>query len=111
MLEAALADGTAHRRSVFEVFGRRLPGGRRYGVVGGTGRLLDAIDRFRFDEAELAWLEREQVVAPATLDYLRGYRFRGSISGYREGELYFPSSPLLTVEGAFAEAVILETLI
>ena len=111
MLDAALADGTAHRDSVFEVFGRRLPGGRRYGVVGGVGRLLDAIDRFRFDDAELAWLERERIVGPRTLEYLSGYRFHGSISGYREGELYFPSSPLLTVEGSFAEAVILETLI
>jgi nicotinate phosphoribosyltransferase len=111
MLDAALADGTALRPSVFEAFGRRLSGGRRYGVVGGVGRLLDAIERFRFDEAELAWLEREQVVRPATLEYLAGYRFRGSISGYREGELYFPNSPLLTVEGTFAEAVILETLL
>src|SRR4051794_23985582 len=111
MLDAALADGTASRHSVFEVFGRRLSGGRRYGVFAGTGRLLDAIERFRFGEAELTWLAHEHIVGPATLDWLADYRFRGSISGYREGELYFPASPLLTVEGTFAEAVVLETLI
>jgi nicotinate phosphoribosyltransferase len=111
MLDAALENGTAHRPSVFEVFGRRLPGGRRYGVVGGVGRLLDAIERFRFGDAELAWLEQEGVVRPKTLEYLAGYRFGGSISGYREGELYFPNSPLLMVEGSFAEAVVLETLL
>ncbi len=111
MVEAALADGTAQRSCVFEVFARRLPGGRRFGVVAGTGRLLDAIARFRFGDAELSWLEREHVVDGATLEYLAEYRFTGSVSGYREGELYFPESPILTLEGTFAECVLLETLI
>src|ERR1700712_1646570 len=111
MLDAALRDGTAHRASVFEVFGRKLPGGRRYGVLAGMGRLLDALERFRFGDAELSWLESEGVVGQRTLEYLAEYRFQGSMTGYREGELYFPSSPVLTVEGSFAEGVILETLI
>ena len=111
MVDAALRDGTADRRSAFEVFARRLPGGRRYGVLAGTGRLLDAVERFRFGDAELAWLEAEEVVSARTLAWLADYRFTGSISGYREGELYFPASPVLTVEGGFAEAVVLETLV
>lgn len=111
MLDAALRDGTAHRPSVFEVFSRRLSGGRRYGVLAGTGRVLEAVERFRFGDQELEWLGAEQVVSSTTLDWLADYRFSGSISGYREGELYFPSSPVLTVEGTFAEGVILETLI
>jgi nicotinate phosphoribosyltransferase len=110
MLDAALQDGTAHRRCVFELFGRRLAGGRRFGVVAGTGRLLELIAEFRFGEEELRFLRDERVVDAATLDFLEGYRFTGSITGYREGELYFPGSPILTIEGTFAEAVVLETL-
>ncbi|MFH8250334.1 nicotinate phosphoribosyltransferase [Microbacterium sp. B2969] len=110
MLDAALRDGTAQRRCVFELFGRRLPGGRRFGVVAGTGRLLTLLRDFRFGDDELRFLRDERVVDAATLAFLEGYRFTGSITGYREGELYFPGSPLLTVEGTFAEAVILETL-
>ncbi|CAL4860011.1 nicotinate phosphoribosyltransferase [Microbacterium sp. MM2322] len=110
MLDAALRDGTANRRCVFELFGRRLPGGRRFGVVAGTGRLLTELADFRFDEAELAFLRDNAIVSPKTVSYLENYRFTGTISGYREGELYFPGSPILTVEGSFAEAVILETL-
>ncbi|MCB2177183.1 MAG: nicotinate phosphoribosyltransferase [Actinomycetales bacterium] len=111
MLQAALADGTAHRRCVFEVFTRHLPPGRRYGVVAGTGRVLEAIERFRFDEQALAWLADEKVVDDATLEYLAGYRFTGSVSGYAEGEVFFPGSPVLQVEGSFAEAVLLETVV
>lgn len=111
MVEAALRSGRAHRECVFEVFGRRLPGGRRFGVVAGTGRVLDAIAEFRFGPAELEWLADEDVVDDVTLQWLADYRFTGSVEGYREGELYFPESPVLTVRGTFAEAVVLETVV
>ncbi len=110
MIDAAIRAGTHERESVFEVFGRRLPGGRRYGVVAGTGRLLELVTRFRFTDAELSWLSDNRVVGTAALDWLAGYRFSGTIHGYREGELYFPGSPVLVVQGGFAEAVVLETL-
>lgn len=111
MLDAAMKAGTHDRPCVFEAFARRLPGARRYGIVAGTGRLLQEIADFRFTDAELGWLSDENVVSKATLEWLADYRFTGSIHGYREGEVYFPGSPLLVVEGSFAEAVILETLI
>ena len=110
MLRAALRSGTAHRRAVFEMFARHLPNGRRYGVVAGTSRLLDALEQFRFGDDELAFLDRGQIADQATLDFLRGYKFSGDIWGYAEGDCYFPGSPILVVDGTFAEAVILETL-
>ncbi|MGZ4635449.1 nicotinate phosphoribosyltransferase [Oryzihumus sp.] len=111
MLQAALRSGAAGRRCVFEVFARRLPDGRRYGVVAGTGRLLQDLADFRFGEAEIERLRTAGVVDEDTLAYLAAYRFSGSIHGYAEGECYFPGSPLLVVEGTFAEAVLLETLV
>lgn len=111
MLQAALADGTAQRHCVFEVFTRRLPAGRRYGVVAGTGRILEALADFRFGEEELAFLSRHRVVDAATLRWLEAYRFSGSVTGYAEGEVFLPGSPVLVVEGTFAEALLLETLV
>jgi nicotinate phosphoribosyltransferase len=110
MVSAALRDGTADRHCVFEVFARRLPPGRRYGVVAGTRRLVEAITRFRFGEPELDFLRRSGVVDEPTLSWLSRYRFRGDVQGYREGELFFPGSPILTVSGTFVECVMLETL-
>jgi nicotinate phosphoribosyltransferase len=109
MLQAALAGGTAQRRSVFELFGRRLPEGRRYGVVAGVGRALDAIEAFRFDDETLEALDG--VIDEPTLAWLADYRFTGDVWGYAEGEAYFAHSPLLIVEASFAEAVVLETLL
>ena len=109
MLQAALRAGTAHRRSVFELFPRRLPEGRRYGVVAGVGRALDAIESFRFDPATLDVLA--DVVDEPTRDWLASYRFSGDVWGYAEGEAYFPYSPLVIVEATFAEAVLLETVL
>lgn len=110
MLSAALRDGTASRPCVFELFSRRLSGGRRFGVVAGTGRLLSMIRDFRFGDDELRFLRDAKVADADTLRYLEDYRFTGTIQGYHEGEIYFPGSPILTVEGSFADAVVLETL-
>ena len=111
MLEGALRSGAADRPCAFEVFARRLPEGRRYGVVAGTGRLLEALQRFRFDDGVLADLSERRVVDRPTLDWLAGYRFGGDVRGYGEGECYVPGSPILEVSGTFAEAVLLETLV
>jgi nicotinate phosphoribosyltransferase len=108
MLAAALRDGTAHRRTTFEVFARRLPDGRRYGIVAGTGRFLDALPQFTFDDADLEPLK--EFLDEETLAYLADYRFTGDVDGYAEGELYFPGSPVLSIHGTFAECVLLETL-
>jgi nicotinate phosphoribosyltransferase len=111
MIDAAIGSGQAERECVFEVFARSLPAGRRYGIVAGTGRLLELIRDFRFGDAELGWLRENGIAREATLDWLADYRFTGSISGYQEGEVYFPGSPLLVVQGGFAETVVLETLV
>ncbi len=110
MLRAALADGTANRQCVFEVFTRRLPSWRRYGVFAGAGRLIDLLSGFRFTDDDLRFLSQQNIIDEATRAFLANYQFRGTITGLAEGETYFPGTPLLTVRGTFAEAVILETL-
>ena len=111
MVASALESGVAHRRAVFEVFARRLPAGRAYGVVAGIDRVLDAVSRFHFDDTTIEHLVRTGVVADGEMtDWLRAYRFSGDITGYAEGELFFPYSPVLTVTGSFAECVVLETV-
>ncbi|MBE5064488.1 nicotinate phosphoribosyltransferase [Bifidobacterium saeculare] len=111
MLDAALKDGTANRKCVFEIFTRHLPEGRRYGVVAGTGRILDALERFHLDDNDLRFLSDRKIVSAETIAWLERFHFSGSIKGYREGEMFFPNSPVLQVEGTFGECTLLETLL
>jgi putative nicotinate phosphoribosyltransferase len=111
MLDSFVRDGSAGRPAVFEAFARRLPEGRRYGMLAGLGRLLDAIERFSYDADELAWLQQQGVIGAQTADWLADFRFSGDVDGYREGDLYFPGSPILSVTGTLGECVLLETLV
>ncbi len=116
MLDAALRAGSdgvagvADRWAVFEVFTRRLPPGRRYGVVAGTARVIDAIRRFQIGDPELAYLA-SLGLSSEVMERLRSWRFRGSVWGLVEGEVFFAGCPILTVEAPFAEAVLLETVV
>ena len=87
MVQAAMRAGTANRRSLFDLFSRRLPNGRRYGVVAGVGRALDAIENFRFGDEEVTFLREHDIVDDALAGWLADYRFSGDVWGYTEGEI------------------------
>lgn len=111
MLESALEDGLAYKKAIFELFARKLPAGRKYGVVAGVARAVEAVENFTFTDAQIAFLREQGIVNENTLTYLAEYRFKGSIHAYHEGDLYFPNSPVLTVEGTFGDCVLLETVL
>src|SRR5688500_18621343 len=96
MLEAALAGGLADHRAVFEVFARRLPPGRRFGVVAGQGRLAELLPQVRFGPDELRALD---FLDDRPRSWLDGRALALEVSAYGEGETYLPGSPVLTVEG------------
>jgi nicotinate phosphoribosyltransferase len=109
MLDGALVSGVINARATFEVFTRSLPNGYRYGVVGGTGRLLEALSTFSFDDETISWLLNEHIVSSELATFLSHYRFEGDVYGYREGEVFTSLSPILRFEGRFCDLV-LETL-
>lgn len=111
MADAALQAGTADKRATFELFGRRLPSGRRYGVVAGVDRALDAVENFRFEDQQLEYIASLGLISNPMIERLADFRFTGKLTGYAEGSLYFPYSPILRVEGTFLECVLLETVL
>jgi putative nicotinate phosphoribosyltransferase len=111
MLSSFVGDGLVDKPAVFEAFARRLPAGRRYGLLAGAGRLLDMIERFTFDADEVAWLRERGVITEEGAAYLRDFRFSGDIDGIPEGDLWFPGTPVLTVTGTLGECLVLETLV
>ena len=107
MLAGAIAEGLADRRAVFEVFCRRLPPGRRFGVTAGQGRLAALLTELVWDDESLAAVP---FLDPATAAWLTGRRPTPVLSSYGEGDTFFPGSPVLTIEGSFGEGLLLETL-
>lgn len=111
MLQAMMEAGNAFKPAVFDLFARRLPKGRRYGVIAGTARAIEAIKRFRYTDEQLEFLATQPTIKPETVEFLRTYSFKGKVVGLPEGSLYFPNTPVVTVSGTFADCVLLETLL
>jgi nicotinate phosphoribosyltransferase len=109
MLDGALLSGVIDAKATFEVFTRSLANGYRYGVVGGTGRLLEALSDFSFDDETISWLVDEHIVSRDLATFLSSYQFSGDVYGYFEGDVFTNLSPVLRIEGRFCDLV-LETL-
>ncbi len=108
MLEAVLGTGLAERRAVFEVFTRRLPPGRRFGILAGQGRLAQLLSQVRYDEPALVAVSFLGEDARA---WLRDRPLGLQVTAYAEGEAFVPGSPVVTVSGCFGEGLLLETLV
>ena len=91
-------------------FFRKLPFDGGYTIFAGLEDLLNAIEIFRFDEKDIAFLQKQDF-HPDFIDYLKGFRFHGSIYACAEGDVVFPTSPVLSIEANIIEAQILETLV
>ncbi|MDE0847053.1 MAG: nicotinate phosphoribosyltransferase [Actinomycetota bacterium] len=111
MLDAALSSEVAQRRATFEVFARRLPPGRGYGVVSGPNRLADLLADFTFSGEQLEYLAGLGRFSDELLSHVESFRFEGDVWSYREGDLYVPGSPVLRVDCQFGAGLLLETLV
>lgn len=111
MLEASMKSGLYRKKASFEVFCRSLPEGRRYGVVGGIERVVQAISEFRFDTDSLDFLRHKRIIGDDALTFLKNYRFSGDVWAYDEGDLYFPYSPIMRIDAPLGEAMLLETVV
>ncbi len=110
MAQVYLLTGRRNDRAVFDYFFRKLPFDGGYAIFAGLDTLLDVLETLRFDRRDLAFL-RDQNLAPEFIRHLESFRFTATVSAAREGDLVFPTRPVLTVEGTLIEAQLVETLL
>lgn len=110
MAQVYFLNGRKDQVAVFDYFFRRLPFGGGYAVFAGLGDFLDILENLHFDEADLDFL-KSQGFDRSFLDHLKGFHFKGKIQAAREGDLVFPTRPVLQLEGNIIEAQIVETLL
>ncbi|MFN3599020.1 MAG: nicotinate phosphoribosyltransferase [Aquificaceae bacterium] len=109
MAQAYLEAGKTGK-AVFSLFVRKLPEKRNFLVACGLEPLIEALENFRFGDAELKYLKSLGIFKDLFLDYLREYKFRGDIYAIGEGRIVFQNEPLVQIEGPLPEVQILETL-
>jgi len=110
MAQAYYQAGDGNESAIFDYFFRKLPFGGGYAVFAGLEVLLEVLEKLRFDESDIAYLE-QQGFDEEFLRYLQDFRFSGKIFSAREGDIVFPVRPVLTVEAPLIEAQIIETLL
>ena len=97
--------------AVFDFFVRDLPPGYGYLVAAGLAQVLSTLRDAQFSDEELAWAADSGCFGDDFLDYLRGFRFTGSVHAMREGTPFFPDEPVLRVTAPLPQAQLLETRI
>ena len=110
MGQAYFLDGLADKRACFDYFFRKLPFGGGYVVFAGLDDLLDVLERWHFSAEDIDYLA-SRGFDQKYLAYLRNLRFRGNIYAPREGDVVFPTEPVLRVEGTVIETQLVETLV
>lgn len=110
MAQVYFQTGRADEPAVFDYFFRKIPFSGGFAVFAGLDNLLQEIQNLKFDERDLAFLKANHFPEDF-IHYLKDFRFTGNIYAPREGELIFPSEPILQVEGNLIEAQLVETIL
>ncbi len=101
--------GKKDTHAIFNLFYRRAPENNNWAVVSGVDEVLEMVEALGNHSPEFF----EKFLPGPEYAEFRGYlsalRFTGNIYAMREGEIAFPSEPIIIVEGPLIEAQILET--
>jgi len=98
-------------RAVFEMFFRHQPFGGGYSIFAGLETLLQRLLNFTFSADDIAYLKSLNVFEDAFADYLKTFRFNGTLWAMDEGTVVFPQEPIIRVEGSLIECQIIEGLL
>lgn len=109
MMKTYFEAGDADKHVVFELYFRKLPFENGYAIFAGLERIIDYIKGLHFTASDLNYLKEEVGYPEDFLNYLKNYRFQGSIRSMVEGEVCFANEPLLQVEGRLVDCQLVET--
>lgn len=101
--------GNADKQAVFEVYYRSNPFGMGYTIFAGLERIINYIENLQFTESDIEYLRHEIGYEEEYLEFLKNWKFKGTIRAMREGELAFANEPLIQVEGPIFDCQIIET--
>lgn len=99
------------KNAVFEVYYRSNPFGMGYTIFAGLERVIDYILNLTFSDSDIEYLREVKEFPEAFLNYLKEWRFKGTVRSFKEGEIAFANEPLIQVEGPIVDCQLIETAI
>lgn len=96
------------QEAVFDVFFRKIPSDGGYAVMAGLDKVIEYINALHFGERELAYFKRRGY-SEEFIEYMKNFKFTGSIYAVPDGTPVFPNEPIITVKAPLIEAQIIET--
>lgn len=108
MVETYWADGIHEKKSVFDLYFRKLPFQNGYAVFAGLEKIVRYLEQFQFTKNDIEYL-RNLGYQDDFLAYLETIRFTGTVHAMREGEIAFENEPIIRIEATLAEAQLIET--
>ena len=110
MAQVYFQQGKHQHTAVFDYFFRKLPFEGGYAIFAGLETILELLEDFHFSTSDIDYLKTQGLDADF-LDYLENFKFKGTITSTLEGDIVFPTRPILQVEGNMVEAQLVETII
>ncbi len=111
MMQTYFQAGLQNRRAVFEVYFRKMPFENGFAIYAGLEKVINYIKDINFTDDDIEFLRSQNEYTEEFLEYLRDFKFTGSIRSLVEGELVFNNEPMLQVEGNVCECQLVETAI
>lgn len=103
--------GMKDKMAYFDYFFRKIPNQGGYCVFAGIEQLVDIIKNFKFEQDDIDFLESKKIFSKEFLEYLKTFKFTGTIYAFNEGDIVFNNEPLLVVYANLIECQILETIL
>lgn len=118
IMAAAYYSSPYHRErktvGIFEMFVRKLPKNRSFIVVAGVEQVVQYVLNLHYNANQISYLRSLEVfkdVNKEFFDYLRRFKFSGSLWSVPEGTVLFPNEPILRIEAPIIEAQLVETCV
>ena len=111
MMQTYWKQGMGNRRAVFEAFFRKMPFNNGYAVYVGLDHIISYIKNLHFTASDIDYLKSTDQFDNDFLEYLRDFRFTGSLRSFEEGDFVFNHEPILQVDAPMIEAQLVETAI
>lgn len=111
MSQAYFNAGKKDEEAVFDAFFRKNPLDGGYAVMGGVDRIINFINNAHFNEDDIEYLRTTGQFTEEFLNYLKDFKFTGSVYAVPDGTPVFANEPIVTVKAPIIEAQIIETIL